>query len=58
MISNKHGLDIFYTAFKEAASSEEVETGHYKEDPQPLLERDNYYLCLEYLARAIYSDAQ
>ena len=55
MITNKFGLDIFYTAFKEAASTAAVETG-LTDREHSLLGKDNYYLCLEYLAKAIYAE--
>jgi hypothetical protein len=56
MITNKFGLDIFYTAFKEAASTAAVETGIDLDRGQSLLGKDNYYLCLEFLAKAIYAE--
>jgi hypothetical protein len=56
MLSNKFGLDIFYTAFVEAAQTAPVETGHNQESDRRVLVRDNFFLSLTQLAKAIYSE--
>ena len=57
MISNKFGLDIFYTAFKEAAQTKGVETGFTSEfDTRFVIGKENFYLSLTYLAKALYAD--
>ena len=63
MISNKYGLDIFYTAFKEAANSnndlktdkdaDEDEDDEAKES-QSVLINQNFFLSIMMLAKAIY----
>ena len=69
MISNKFGLDIFFTAFKEAANSNQSETriltGNENGDDdgegengdsgsQSMLMQHNFFLAMSMLARAIY----
>jgi hypothetical protein len=67
MISNKFGLDIFFTAFKEAANSNSFETkiltggeegdGDEEEgerQTQSMLINHNFFLSISMLAKAIY----
>ena len=56
MISNKFGLDIFYTAFKEAAQTAGVETGvHPSFENQFILQKENFFLAMTYLAKALFA---
>ena len=65
MISNKFGLDIFYTAFKEAANNHQFETkilsgeqdADSDADERPshsTLINHNFFLSITMLAKAIY----
>lgn len=62
MISNKYGLDIFYTAFKEAANSNQFETkilsggddDEGEAESQSMLINHNFFLAVSMLAKAIY----
>ena len=70
MISNKYGLDIFYTAFKEAANCDQHETkiltGNQNDDRGEgegnddhsggsVLITQNFFLAVSMLAKAIYA---
>ena len=57
MVSNKFGLDIFYTAFKEAAKCAGVETGipNSERDNKFVLLKENFYLAMQFLATAIFA---
>ena len=56
MLSNKFGLDIFYTAFKEAAETSGVETGIHSEiDNRFVLMKENFFLSMTYLAKALFA---
>ena len=55
MISNKHGLEIFYTAFKEAATNNHYETGDVSglPDNRFVLIKQNFFLAITMLAKAL-----
>ena len=59
MISNKYGLDIFYTAFKEAASNNSPETQtDPDEEAQPnasVLVNRNFFLAVTMLAKSLFA---
>lgn len=55
MMSNKFGLDIFYTAFKEAAQTSNVETGFSDVDSCFVLRKENFFLSMTYLAKALFA---
>ena len=46
MISNKHGIEIFYTAFKEACGA--------GENNQPLLDNTKFYYAIVLLSKALF----
>lgn len=50
MITNKFGLDIFYTAFKEACGEEFNEEKNYG-----ILDEDKFYYAIKLLSQVIYS---
>jgi hypothetical protein len=59
MISNKYGLDIFYTAFKEAAGNNSPET---QTDPDEeatsnasVLINHNFFLAITMLAKSLFA---
>ena len=60
MVSNKNGLDIFYTAFKEASQNNDYETKILDEDrdeetaQNSVLVGRNFYLAITMLAKAIF----
>lgn len=56
MVSNKFSLDIFYTAFKEAAMNAGIETGAASDiQNQYVLIQNNFYLAMTNLAKALYA---
>ena len=57
MISNKYGLDIFYTAFKEAAGNNSPETNTDEEGVQSgsVLINHNFFLAITMLAKSLFS---
>ena len=56
MVSNKFSLDIFYTAFKEAAMNCGVDAGENMDiDNKYVLINNNFYLAMTNLAKALYA---
>lgn len=55
MVSNKFSLDIFYTAFKEAAQNEGVEQVGDEIADRFVLYHNNFYLAMINLAKALYA---
>lgn len=56
MVSNKFSLDIFYSAFKEAAMNCGIDTGKkLNRDDRCVLIRKNFYLAMTNLAKALYA---
>lgn len=57
MVSNKFSLDIFYTAFKEAAMNCGVGVADNKIDVENayVLINNNFYLAMTNLAKALYA---
>ena len=63
MISNKYGIDIFYTAFKEAASNNQIDnqlakTKSEDEDEAQnvsVLINHNFFLAITMLSKALYA---
>ena len=57
MVSNKFSLDIFYTAFKEAAMNCGMDAGNNGLDieNQYVLISNNFYLAMTNLAKALYA---
>lgn len=58
MLTNKFGLDIFYTAFKHASQNAAVETGSVKHMDRSVLVKDNFFLALKFLSTAIYAERE
>jgi len=60
MVSNKNGLDIFYTAFKEASQNNNYEATVLDEEAEEeaaqnsVLVGRNFYLAITMLAKAIF----
>lgn len=48
MISNKHGIEIFYTAFKEACGGGDKETAY--------LDNTKFYYAIVLLSKALYGN--
>jgi hypothetical protein len=48
MISNKHGIEIFYTAFKSAAGGSSTEDNEH-------LDNRKFYYAIVLLSKALYS---
>ena len=56
MVSNKFSLDIFYTAFKEAAMNCGIDTGANLDiDNKYVLISNNFFLAMTNLAKALYA---
>ena len=56
MVSNKFSLDIFYTAFKEAAMNCGIDIGANMDiDNKYVLISNNFYLAMTNLAKALYA---
>ena len=56
MVNNKFSLDIFYTAFKEAAMNCGIDVGaHMDVDNKYVLISNNFYLAMTNLAKALYA---
>lgn len=56
MVNNKFSLDIFYTAFKEAAMNCGIDVGANMDvDNKYVLISNNFYLAMTNLAKALYS---
>ena len=56
MVSNKFSLDIFYSAFKEAAMNCGIDAGtNLKIEDKNVLIRNNFYLAMTNLAKALYA---
>ena len=56
MVSNKFSLDIFYTAFKEAAMNCGIDVGANMDiDNKYVLISNNFYLAMANLAKALYA---
>jgi hypothetical protein len=58
MLTNKFGLDIFYTAFKQASQNAAVQTGSVKHFERSVLVKDNFFLALKFLSTAIYAERE
>ncbi len=58
MLTNKFGLDIFYTSFKQASQNAAVETGTIKNQERLVLVKDNFFLALKFLSTAIYGERE
>ena len=60
MVSNKFGLEIFYTAFKEAVDNRNIEQEVIEGEPQSQkdLTRNNFFLAITMLAQALYADQE
>lgn len=60
MVSNKFGLEIFYTAFKEAVDNRNIELEVINGEPesQKDLTRNNFFLAITMLAQALYADQE
>lgn len=58
MVSNKFGLEIFYTAFKEAVDNRNIEQEVITGEPEARgdLTRNNFFLAITMLAQALYAD--
>ena len=56
MVNNKFSLDIFYTAFKEAAMNCGIDVGANMDiDNKYVLISNNFYLAMTNLAKALYA---
>ena len=56
MVNNKFSLDIFYTAFKEAAMNCGIDVGANMDiDNKYVLVNNNFYLAMANLAKALYA---
>ena len=55
MVNNKFSLDIFYTAFKEAAMNCGVDVANMDVDNKYVLISNNFYLAMTNLAKALYA---
>ena len=56
MVNNKFSLDIFYTAFKEAAMNCGIDSGNNVDiDNKYVLINNNFYLAMTNLAKALYA---
>lgn len=55
MVSNKFSLDIFYTAFKEAAQNEGIERVGDEIADRFVLYNNNFYLAMTNLAKALFA---
>ena len=56
MVSNKFSLDIFYTAFKEAAMNCGIDTGANLDiDNKYVLISNNFFLAMTNVAKALYA---
>lgn len=56
MVSNKFSLDIFYTAFKEAAMNCGIDVDQNMDiDNNYVLISNNFYLAMANLAKALYA---
>ena len=49
MVSNKHGIEIFYAAFKEACGED-----YNKENNDGLLDNDKFYFSIILLSNVLY----
>ena len=58
MLTNKFGLDIYYTSFKQASQNAAVETGTVKNLERLVLVKDNFFLALKFLSTAIYGERE
>ena len=55
MVSNKFSLDIFYTAFKEAARNGSAEAIDGEMDNRFILTNHNFFLALYNLSKALFA---
>lgn len=60
MITNKFGVEIFYTAFKEAAKSADIETGIVapEADSRFVLINRNFFLAITILAQNLFGEEE
>ena len=55
MVSNKYSIDIFYTAFKEAARNGNQEEVDGENDTRFILTNHNFFLALYNLSKALFA---
>ena len=55
MVSNKFGIDIFYTAFKEAARNGSSEAEEEDDENRLILTNHNFFMALYNLSKALFA---